>query len=84
MPLSPIRQPRLSFWYGAGGCTFLFRNRAIHMQSPAFHMLFDATGTYTAAIIVAAIIGFLAVPLALWLPPHERGGRPIPVLAPAT
>src|SRR5215210_2092058 len=35
-------------------------------------MLFDATGTYTAAILVAAAIGYLGVPLALWLPKHER------------
>jgi MFS family permease len=34
--------------------------------------LFDATGTYTAAIIVAAVIGYLGVPLAMWLPKHER------------
>jgi MFS family permease len=47
-------------------------------------MLFDATGTYTASIIVAAGIGYLAVPLSLWLPPHEKGGRPVEVLAPAT
>src|SRR5687767_15444026 len=41
-------------------------------------MLFDATGTYTAAIIVAAAIGYLGVPLALWLPPHQRsGGTPV-------
>jgi predicted MFS family arabinose efflux permease len=46
--------------------------------------LFDATGTYTAAILVAAAIGYLAVPLALWLPPHQRsGGTPVPVAAPA-
>jgi MFS family permease len=35
-------------------------------------VLFDATGTYTAAIIVAAAIGYLGVPLSLWLPRHER------------
>ena len=36
-------------------------------------MLFDATGTYTASILVAAAIGFLGVPLSLWLPRHRRG-----------
>src|SRR5688572_28098593 len=47
-------------------------------------MLFDATGTYTSAIIVAAVIGYLAVPLSLWLPPHERKGRTqVKVVAPA-
>ena len=46
-------------------------------------MLFDATGTYTAAIIVAAVIGYLGVPLALSLPPHQRsGGTPAPVAVP--
>ena len=35
-------------------------------------VLFDATGTYTSAIIVAAVIGYLGVPLSLWLPKHER------------
>jgi MFS family permease len=35
-------------------------------------MLFDATGTYTAAVVVAAAIGYLGVPLSLWLPRHER------------
>ena len=38
-------------------------------------MLFDATGTYTAAIVVAAVIGYLGVPLALWLPRHQRADR---------
>ena len=47
-------------------------------------MLFDATGTYTAAIIAAAVIGYLGVPLCLWLPRHQRGGRtPIKAAAPA-
>jgi MFS family permease len=46
--------------------------------------LFDATGTYTAAIIVAAVIGYLAVPLSLWLPRHRReGGAAVPAPAPA-
>ena len=35
--------------------------------------LFDATGTYTAAILVSAAIGYLGVPLSWWLPKHERG-----------
>ena len=35
-------------------------------------VLFDATGTYTSAIIAAAVIGYLGVPLSLWLPRHER------------
>ena len=46
-------------------------------------MLFDATGTYTAAIIVAAVIGYLGVPLALWLPKHHRGGGGAPIAVPA-
>jgi MFS family permease len=33
-------------------------------------MLFDATGAYTTAILVAATIGYLAVPLSLGLPRH--------------
>jgi MFS family permease len=37
-------------------------------------LLFDATGTYTSAILVAAAIGYVGVPLSLWLPRHERGG----------
>jgi MFS family permease len=47
-------------------------------------MLFDATGTYTSAIIVAAAIGYLGVPLSLWLPRHQRGGRThVEAVAPA-
>jgi MFS family permease len=47
-------------------------------------MLFDATGTYTAAIIVAAAIGYLGVPLSMWLPRHEREPRAqVKVVAPA-
>jgi MFS family permease len=47
-------------------------------------VLFDATGTYTAAIIVASAIGFAGVPLSLWLPRHERAGRtPVKAAAPA-
>jgi MFS family permease len=34
--------------------------------------LFDHSGNYTSAILVASAIGFLAVPLALWLPRHKR------------
>jgi MFS family permease len=34
-------------------------------------VLFDASGAYTVAIIVAAAIGYLGVPLSLWLPRHE-------------
>jgi len=33
--------------------------------------LFDHSGNYTAAILVASGIGFIAVPLALWLPRHQ-------------
>ena len=33
-------------------------------------VMFDATGAYTSAIIVAAAIGYLGVPLSLWLPRH--------------
>lgn len=36
-------------------------------------VLFDHSGNYTSAIIVAAGIGYVALPLALWLPRHERG-----------
>lgn len=46
-------------------------------------VLFDFTGTYTAAIIVAAAVGYLAVPLSLWLPPHRREGAPQVKAAPA-
>ena len=46
-------------------------------------VLFDWTGTYTAAIISAAVIGYLAVPLSLWLPKHERVGHPQVKPAPA-
>ena len=35
-------------------------------------VLFDHSGNYTSAILVAAGIGFLALPLALWLPRHKR------------
>lgn len=35
-------------------------------------VLFDHTGNYTVAILVASGIGFLALPLALWLPRHRR------------
>jgi MFS family permease len=45
-------------------------------------VLFDATGTYTAAIIVAAAIGYLAVPLSFGLPRHQRTVA-TPVKAPA-
>src|SRR5688572_3545766 len=38
-------------------------------------MLFDATGTYTASIVVAAAIGFVGVPLSLWLPRHKRDAQ---------
>jgi predicted MFS family arabinose efflux permease len=34
--------------------------------------LFDHSGNYTSAILVASVIGFLAVPLALWLPRHKH------------
>ena len=35
-------------------------------------VLFDHSGNYNSAILVAAGIGFLALPLALWLPRHKR------------
>jgi MFS family permease len=34
--------------------------------------LFDASGDYTWAILASAAIGYLALPLALWLPRHRR------------
>jgi len=43
-------------------------------------VLFDHSGNYTSAILVAAGIGFVAVPLALWLPRHRRA---VPATAPA-
>jgi MFS family permease len=33
-------------------------------------VLFDLSGDYTAAILVSAVVSFLALPLALWLPRH--------------
>ena len=45
-------------------------------------VMFDASGAYTSAIIVAAAIGYLGVPLSLWLPKHVRTGAP-PVKAAA-
>jgi MFS family permease len=39
-------------------------------------VLFDHSGDYTMAILVASGIGFVAVPLALWLPRHRRGAQP--------
>jgi MFS family permease len=45
--------------------------------------LFDATGTYTAAILISAAIGYVGVPLSLWLPRHDRGGGGMRVKAPA-
>jgi predicted MFS family arabinose efflux permease len=35
-------------------------------------ILFDHSGSYTSAILVASAIGFVAVPLALWLPRHRE------------
>jgi MFS family permease len=34
--------------------------------------LFDHSGNYTSAIWVASCIGFLSIPLALWLPRHKH------------
>lgn len=34
--------------------------------------LFDHSGNYTSAILVASAIGFLSVPLSLWLPRHKH------------
>jgi MFS family permease len=47
-------------------------------------VLFDFSGTYTSAIVASAFFGYLAVPLALWLPRHQRVvvPRPQPVGAP--
>ena len=45
--------------------------------------MFDASGAYTSAILVAAIIGYLGVPLSLWLPRHEKAAPP-PAKAMAT
>jgi MFS transporter, OFA family, oxalate/formate antiporter len=38
--------------------------------------MFDASGAYTSAILVAATIGYLGVPLSLWLPRHEKAAPP--------
>jgi MFS family permease len=47
-------------------------------------VLFDASGAYTSAILVAAAIGYLGVPLSLWLPRHARTGAPaVKAAAPA-
>jgi len=42
-------------------------------------VLFDHSGSYTSAILVASGIGFLALPLALWLPRHPLVAAPAPV-----
>lgn len=42
--------------------------------------LFDHSGNYTSAILVASGIGFLSVPLSLWLPRHKH----VPAAAAAT
>jgi len=34
--------------------------------------LFDHSGNYTLAILVASGIGFLSIPLSLWLPRHKH------------
>ena len=39
-------------------------------------VLFDHSGNYTSAILVASAIGFVAVPLALWLPRHGQPALP--------
>lgn len=47
-------------------------------------VLFDHSGDYTSAILAAAGIGFLALPLALWLPRHKRllpAGTPVAATA---
>ena len=41
--------------------------------------LFDHSGNYTSAILVASALGFLAIPLALWLPRHQRPVAAAPV-----
>jgi MFS family permease len=41
-------------------------------------VLFDLSGDYNAAILVSAAVSFLALPLALWLPRHDRA-IPAPV-----
>jgi len=45
--------------------------------------LFDHSGNYTSAILVASGIGFLALPLALWLPRHKRAVAPAAPVASA-
>ena len=44
-------------------------------------VLFDHSGNYTSAILVASAIGFLAVPLALWLPRHGKPALPVGAVA---
>jgi MFS family permease len=46
-------------------------------------VLFDHSGNYTSAILVAAGIGFIALPLALWLPRHKREPATAPVASAA-
>ena len=47
-------------------------------------VLFDHSGSYTSAILVASGVSFLALPLALWLPRHKRAGASgAPVAGPA-
>ena len=45
--------------------------------------LFDHSGNYTSAILVASAIGFLAIPLALWLPRHKHPVAAAPVASTA-
>jgi MFS family permease len=40
-------------------------------------MLFDASGDYTWAILVSAVIGYLALPMALYLPRHKSGAASV-------
>jgi MFS family permease len=46
-------------------------------------VLYDHSGDYTSAILVAAAIGFVALPLALWLPRHKHQAAGTPVAATA-
>lgn len=66
-------------------CQMVFASIGMALGGWLGGMLFDLTGTYTVAIVIAAVIGFLGVPLSLWLPRHqiEDDRTPVKAAAPA-